>query len=63
MILYLQKNYCGTFAVAAKNNQKDEVMDFDYYDIISDIPADTNYFELVDLLAREYNCRKLVLDF
>lgn len=63
MILFLQKNYNGTFAVAEKNNYKDEVMDFDYYTLIDDIPADTCYVDLVNYLAEQYHCKKLVLDF
>ena len=43
MILYLQKNYDGTFAIAEKNNRKSEMFDCDYYILVDNILGNTTY--------------------
>ena len=56
MILYLQKNYNGTFAIAEK-------WDYDYFTLIDNLPGDITYQSLARLLVEKYGCKKLVFDF
>ena len=63
MILYLQKNYDGTFAIAEKNNCKSEMFDCDYYILIDNILGNTTYQAIANLVMKEFGCKKLVLDF
>ena len=59
MILYLQKNYDGTFTVCCKDFWEQNV----YVSLIEDIPGDIHYKDLVNFLVRDFGCKKLVLDF
>ena len=63
MVLYLQKNYNGTFAIAEKNNHKSEMFDCDYFTLIDNIKGNTTYKAIAEMVAREFGCKKLVLDF
>lgn len=63
MILYLQKNYNGTFAIAEKNNCKSELFDCDYFTLLDNISEEMTYKALVELVVEKFGCKKLVLDF
>ena len=63
MILYLQKNYNGTFAIAQKNNCKSEILPYDYYTLLDNISSDMTYQALANLVVEKFGCKKLVLDF
>lgn len=64
MVLYLQANYCGTFALSEKNNYKDEVMNFDFYTLLDGIDRNTTFVELYELIRSNYpNVKKVVIDF
>lgn len=63
MILYLQKNYNGTFAIAIKNNCKSEVFDCDYFTLLDNIDGNMTYQALANLVVEKFGCKKLVLDF
>ena len=63
MILYLQKNYDGTFAIAEKNNRKSEIFDCDYYTLLDNISKEMTYQALVNLVVEKFGCKKLVLNF
>lgn len=63
MTLYLQKNYNGTFAIAEKNNHKSEMFNCDYYILVDNILSNTTYQAIVNLVVREFGCKKLILDF
>ena len=63
MVLYLQKNYNGTFAIAEKNNCKSELFDCDYFTLLDNISKEMNYKALVELVVEKFGCKKLVLDF
>ena len=63
MVLYLQKNYNGTFAIAEKNNCKSELFDCDYFTLLDNISKEMTYKALVELVVEKKNCKKLVLDF
>lgn len=63
MILYLQKNYNGTFAIAEKNNCKSELFDCDYFTLLDNISKGMTYKALVELVVEKFDCKKLVLDF
>ncbi len=63
MILYLQKNYNGTFAIAEKNNCKSELFDCDYFTLLDNINGNMTYQALANLVVEKFGCKKLVLDF
>lgn len=63
MILYLQKNYDGTFAIAEKNNCKSELFDCDYFTLLDNISKEMTYKALVELVVEKFGCKKLILDF
>lgn len=63
MILYLQKNYNGTFAIAEKNNFKGELFSCDYYTLLDNISKEMTYQALANLVVEKFGCKKLVLDF
>lgn len=63
MILYLQKNYDGTFAIAEKNNCKSELFPYDYYTLLDNISGDMTYQALANLVVEKFGCKKLILDF
>ena len=63
MVLYLQANYNGTFAIAEKNKYKDEVAPYDYYTLEDNIPSDTPVVEINKLVVEKYGCKKLVIQF
>ena len=63
MILYLQKNYNGTFAIAEKNNCKSELFPCDYYTLLDNISREMTYQALANLVVEKFGCKKLVLDF
>jgi hypothetical protein len=63
MILYLQKNYDGTFAIAEKNNHKSELFPCDYYTLLDNISKEMTYQELANLVIEKFGCKKLVLNF
>ena len=63
MVLYLQKNYNGTFAIAEKNNCKSELFDCDYYTLLDNISKEMTYQSLANLVVEKFGCKKLVLDF
>lgn len=63
MILYLQKNYNGTFAIAEKNNRKSELFPCDYYTLLDNISKEMTYQELANLVIEKFGCKKLVLNF
>jgi len=63
MILYLQKNYNGTFAIAEKNNFKSELFPYDYFTLLDNINKEMTYQALVNLVVEKFGCKKLVLDF
>ena len=63
MILYLQKNYNGTFAIAEKNNCKSELFDCDYFTLLDNINGNMTYQSLANLVVEKFGCKKLVLDF
>lgn len=63
MILYLQKNYNGTFAIAEKNNFKSELFPCDYFTLLDNINKEMTYQALVNLAVEKFGCKKLVLDF
>jgi len=63
MILYLQINSNGTFAIAQKNNFKSELFSSDYYVLLDNISKDITYKTLVNLVVEKFSCKKLVLDF
>ena len=63
MVLYLQANYGGTFAIAEKNNYKDEVAPYDYYTLEGNISGNTSIVEINKLVVEKYGCKKLVIQF
>ena len=63
MILYLQKNYNGTFAIAEKNNCKSELFNCDYFTLLDNINGNMTYQALANLVVEKFGCKKLVLDF
>ena len=63
MILYLQKNYNGTFAITEKNDFKGGMWDCDYFTLIDNLPGDITYQSLARLVVEKFGCKKLVLDF
>ena len=63
MILYLQKNSNGTFAIAEKNNRKSEMFDCYYYILVDNILGNTTYQAIANLVMREFDCKKLVINF
>lgn len=63
MLLFLQANYNGTFAIAEKNNFKDEIHPYDYYTLEDNIPGNTPILDIYEMVSRKYNCKKLVLQF
>ena len=66
MTMYLQRNYCGTFAVTIKNEFKNSEWLFkgmDYITIMDDIPATYTFTRLNKFLKETFGCKKLVLDF
>ena len=63
MILYLQKNYNGTFAIAEKNSCKSELFDCDYFTLLDNINGNMTYQALANLVVEKFGCKKLVLDF
>ena len=66
MTMYLQRNYCGTFAVTIKNEFKNSEWLFkgmDYITIMDDIPATCTFTRLNKFLKENFGCKKLVLDF
>lgn len=63
MVLYLQKNYNGTFAIAEKNNRKSELFPCDYYTLLDNISKEMTYQELANLVVEKFGCKKLVLNF
>lgn len=63
MVLYLQKNYNGTFAIAEKNNSKGEMFNCDYFTLLDNISASMTYQALASLVVEKFGCKKLILDF
>ena len=63
MVLYLQANYNGTFAIAEKNTWKDEALSCDYFTLEDEIPGNTPIVEIYKKVVEEYNCKKLVIQF
>ena len=63
MILYLQKNYDGTFAIVEKNNRKSELFPCDYYTLLDNISKEITYQALANLIVEKFGCKKLILDF
>ena len=63
MILYLQKNCNGTFAIAEKNNCRSELFDCDYFTLLDNISKEMTYKALVELVVEKFGCKKLILDF
>ena len=63
MILYLQKNYDGTFAIAEKNNCKSELFPCDYFTLLDTMNKEMTYKALVELVVEKFGCKKLILDF
>lgn len=63
MILYLQKNYNGSFAIAQKNNCKSALFPCDYYTLLDNINKEMTYQALVNLVVEKFGCKKLILDF
>ena len=63
MTLYLQANYCGTFAIAEKNNYKDEIHPYDYYTLEDNIPSNTPVVEIYKMVVEKYGCKKLIIQF
>ena len=63
MVLYLQKNYNGTFAIVEKNNCKSELFDCDYFTLLDNISKEMTYKALVELAVEKFGCKKLILDF
>ena len=66
MILYLQSNYNGTFALAEKNKHINKNSDnplewCDFFTLEDNIPSNTPMEELRKRVVKEYNCRKLIL--
>lgn len=68
MILYLQANYNGTFAIAELNKwqnlESDNPFDWDaYFTLEDEIPGNTPIVEIYKKVVEEYNCKKLVIQF
>ena len=63
MVLYLQANSNGTFAIAQKNDFKSELFPYDYYVLLDNISKDMTYKALANLVVEKFGCKKLVLDF
>ena len=63
MVLYLQKNYNGTFAIAMKNTCKSEVFGCDYFTLLDNIDGTMTYQALANLVVEKFGCKKLILDF
>ena len=68
MVLYLQANYCGTFAIAELNKwqnlESDNPLDWNaFFTLEDDIPGDTPLVEINKMVVEKYGCKKLVLDF
>jgi hypothetical protein len=63
MILYLQKNYNGTFAIAMKNPSKNDIFPCDYICLMDEIRGTMSYKTLVELVVEKFGCKKLVIDF
>lgn len=67
MILYLQSNYNGTFALSEKNMHKDMASDnpmdwCDFFTLEDNLPHDMTFLELYLLIIdRKYNCKKLII--
>ena len=60
-MLYLQANYNGTFAIAAKNEYKDELFPYDYYTILDNLPKDMTFAQLNALVVKKFGCKKLII--
>ena len=54
MVLYLQKNYNGTFAIVEKNNCKSELFDCDYFTLLDNISKEMTYKALVELVVEKF---------
>ena len=63
MVLFLQKNYNGTFAIAMPNLCKSEMCDLDYFTLLDNISKEMTYQALVNLVVEKFGCEKLILDF
>ena len=63
MVLYLQKNYNGTFTIAIENNCKGGMWDSDYLTLIDNLPGDITYQSLANLVIEKFGCKKLVIQF
>ena len=68
MVLYLQANYCGTFAIAELNKwqnlESDNPFDWDaFFTLEDDIPGDTPLVEINKMVVEKYGCKKLVIQF
>ena len=63
MTLYLQKNYNGRFEIAKLNTNKNDMFDADFYTLIDNIDKNTTYQDIINLVVKQFNCKKLVLDF
>ena len=55
MILYLQKNYDGTFAIAEKNNCKSELFSCDYCTLLDNISKEMTYQALANLVVEKFS--------
>ena len=62
-MLYLQKDYNGTFTLAVKNEFKDELFPYDYVAVMSNISKDLTIAQLNVLVVEKFGCKKLVFDF
>ena len=63
MTLYLQKNYNGSFAIDELNTNKSDMFDADFYTLIDNIDKNTTYQDIINLVVKQFGCKKLVLDF
>ena len=62
MILYLQSNYKKNYySISAKNNYKNEVLNWDYEEI-DRVSKNATFKDLYDYLLKKYNCKKLIID-
>ena len=61
-LLFIHKEYNGSFVLDEPNFNKDEVFDNDYFEL-EKLPNNITIEELYNLAQKKYNCKKLIFDF
>ena len=58
---YLHRNYKGNFTLDEKIEIDSDIFG-DFY-TLKEIPIDIKYIDLITMVKKDYNCKKLILDF